>query len=104
MKALKKRLIVLLIIAVALFISNPSIGTHKEKIANKFKEENPLSGKIGGADLIKEVIAYDNYYLFSIGKISVTDDPVSFGIAGFVVVFASLDLNKYKDLLKEQFG
>ena len=103
MKALKKRLIVLLIIAVALFISNPNLSTHKEKIADKFKEENPLSGKLGGADLIKEVVAYDNYYLFSIGKISVTDDPVSFGIAGFVIVFASLDLLKYKDMLEDKF-
>ena len=103
MKALKKRLVVLLLIAGALFISNPKLSTHKEKIAEKFKEENPLAGKIGGADLIKEIVAYDNYYLFSLGRISVTNDPVSFGVAGFVVVFASLDINKYRDILKKHF-
>jgi len=84
-----------------LFISNPKLSTHKEKIAAKFKEENPSASKIGGADLIKEIVAYDNYYLFSLGKISVINDHISFGVAGFVVVFASLDVNKYKDMLKE---
>lgn len=101
MKTLRRRLIFLLIIAIALFVSNPDIHNHQDKIVKKFKEENPLSGKLGGGELIKEIIAYDNYYVCSIGKISVTDEPVSFGIAGFVVVFASLDLLKYKDKLSK---
>ncbi len=102
MKALRKRLIIILIIAVALFISNPDLHKHQGKIIGKFKRENPLSGKLGGGKLIKEIVAYDNYYVCSVGKISVTDEPVSFGIAGFVVVFASLDLLKYKEMIKDE--
>jgi len=99
MKAFRRRIIILLIAAAALFISNPDIHSHRGKIVGKFKEENPLTGKLGGGELVKEIIAYENYYVCSMGKISVTDEPVSFGIAGFVVVFASLDLMKYKEML-----
>ena len=102
MKALRKRLIILLIAAAALFISNPDLHKHQGKIIGKFKEENPLTGKLGGGELIKEIVAYDNYYVCSVGKISITGDPVSFGIAGFVVVFASLDLMKYKEMIKDK--
>ncbi len=91
----------LLIAAVALFISNPDLNSHQGKIVEKFKEENPLTGKLGGGKLVKEIIAYDNYYVCSVGKISVTDEPVSFGIAGFVIVFTSLDLLKYKDMFSK---
>ena len=101
MKALRRRLIFLLIAAGALFISNPNIHSHQGKIIEKFNEENPLTGKLGGGELIKEIVAYDNYYVCSVGKISITDEPVSFGIAGFVVVFASLDLLKYKEMLEK---
>ncbi len=101
MKAFRRRIIFLLIAAAALFISNPDIHSHRGKIVEKFKAENPLTGKFGGGELVKEVIAYENYYVCSMGKISVTDEPVSFGIAGFVVVFASLDLLKYKDKLEK---
>ena len=94
MKALRKRLIIILIAAVGLFITNPDLDSHQDKIVEKFKEENPLSGKLGGGALVKEIIDYDNYYVCSIGKISVTDKPISLGFAGFVFVFASLDLLK----------
>ena len=102
MKSFKSRIIFLALAALALFISNPKLSTHKDKIVEKFKQENPISGKLGAGDLIKEVIAYDDYYLFSLGKISITGDPVSFGIAGFVIVFASLDLAKYKDMVPKE--
>lgn len=99
MKALKRRLVFLLVAALALYVSNPSIEQHQLKIEEKFKEENPIAGKLGVGGLVKEIVAYENYYLCSIGKVSVADKPISFGIAGFVLVFTSLDLMKYKDMI-----
>ena len=94
MKVLKKRLITILIIAVALFFLNPKISTHQKKIAEKIKEQNPIVGSFFGTELSKYAITYDNYYFFSITRISITKDAVSFGIGGFVIVFANLDIIK----------
>ena len=102
MKALKNRLIFILVLAGALFISNPDLHKHQEKIVEKFKEENPVIGRIGGGELVKELVAYNNYYVCSVGKVSVADEPISLGIAGFVIVFASLDLMKYKEMLEDK--
>jgi hypothetical protein len=101
MKSLARRLIILLIIAAALFVSNPDLKKHQDKIVEKFKQENPVTGALGAGELIKQVVAYDNYYICSLGKISVTNETVSFGIAGFVIVYSTLDLMKYKDKLPD---
>ncbi|NJO92761.1 MAG: hypothetical protein HC831_30185 [Chloroflexia bacterium] len=77
----------------------PTSKITRIKIVEKYKEENPLTGALGAGDLVKEVIAYKNYHICSVGKISVTDESVSIGIAGFVYVYGSLDLMKYKDLV-----
>jgi|GEM_PF-2386443 predicted phosphodiesterase len=99
MKSFRGKLIFAILIAAALSVSNPDINKHREKIAEKFKEQNPVSGILGAGDLVKKVISYDNYYLFSKGKISVTNESVSFGIASFVFVYGNLDLIKYKDMV-----
>ncbi|MDF1549100.1 MAG: hypothetical protein P1P88_14845, partial [Bacteroidales bacterium] len=64
-----------------------------------YNEENPLTGAFGAGKLLENVLAYENHYFYSTGKISVTNESVSFGIAGFVIVYKSLDLNKYKDMI-----
>ncbi len=100
MKRIKRFFIFLIILAIVLFISNPDKQDHQDKIIEKYKEENPLTGALGAGDLVKEVIAYKNYHICSVGKISVTDESVSIGIAGFVYVYGSLDLMKYKDRIQ----
>jgi len=99
MKKIRRFLIFLVILAVVLFISNPDKKDHRDKIVEKYKDENPLTGALGAGDLVKEVIAYKNYHVYSIGKISVTDEAVSIGLFGFVYVYGSLDLMKYKDMI-----
>ena len=99
MKSIRRFFIFIIIAAVALFISNPDKNDHQEKIVEKYKEENPLTGAFGAGDLVKEVVAYKNYHICSVGKISVTNESVSIGFAGFVYVYGSLDLMKYKDMI-----
>jgi hypothetical protein len=56
---------------------------------------------LGAGEFVRNLIAYKNYYVFSMGKISATNETVSFGIAGFVIVYANMDLMKYKDRFQE---
>ena len=99
MKGIRNFFIFLVLLTIVLFISNPDIKDHQDKIVEKYKEENPLTGALGAGDLVKEVIAYKNYHIFSVGKISVTNESVSIGIVGFVYVYGSMDLMKYKDMI-----
>lgn len=104
MKSLRGKILLVAIIAIALFVSNPDINKHREKIVEKFKQENPISGFVGAGELVKEIVAYENYYLFSYGKISVSNESVSFGIAGFVIVYKSLDILKYKEMIPKNIS
>lgn len=101
MRSIRRFLLFLIIVVAALAVSNPDLRKHQDKIIEKYNQENPLSGSFGAGEIIKRVIAYDNYYLFSLGKISITNETVSFGIAGFVIVFESLDVLKYKDMFQK---
>ncbi len=99
MKSLSRKLIFLAIIGVALLVSNPDLKKHQDKIIEKYNQQNPLTGAFGAGELVRQVVAYKSYYFFSIGKISVTNESVSFGIAGFVIVYENLDLIKYKEMV-----
>jgi len=101
MKSFGKKIIALIFIAALLVMLNPDLRKHQDKIIEKFKQENPLTGALGAGELVRNIVAYKNYYVFSLGKISATDETVSFGIAGFVIVYANMDLLKYKDRLQE---
>jgi hypothetical protein len=101
MKSIVKKLIWLIILAIFLFITNPNLKKHQDKIVEKYKQENPITGAFGAGEAVSRAIAYENYYVFSRGKISINNEPVSFGIAGFVIVHGKLDLMKYKDKLEE---
>jgi hypothetical protein len=101
MKSLPRKLIFLVIIAVTLLISNPDLKKHQDKIIEKYNQANPLTGALGAGEIVRQVVAYKSYYFWSVGKISVTNESVSFGIAGFVFVYGNLDLMKYKDKLPD---
>ena len=101
MKKLRNYLIVILIISLILFITKPNHKAHQEKIIEKYKQENPITGQLGAGDYFAKLISFHDYYVFSIAKISVDGTPISFGIAGFVIVFGSTDLYKYKDKYKD---
>jgi hypothetical protein len=101
MKKFRNFLIFLIILAIILLITKPSQQSHLDKISEKFKKENPLTGSLGGAEYFAKIISYHDYYFFSVGKISIDSKPISFGIAGFVVVYGSTDLNDYKDKYRD---
>jgi hypothetical protein len=94
-----KKLIFIVIAAVLLLILNPDQKKHQDKIIEKYNEANPLTGSLGAGELLRNIVAYKSYYLWSVGKISVTNESISFGIAGFVIVYGDLDIMKYKDKL-----
>ena len=100
MKKIKRLFIFLLVIGVLLLLTNPSLEKHKKKIVEKFNQENPITGQFVAGDILTKAIAYDDYYLFSLSKISLNNKTISFGIAGFVVVYKSLDIYKIEDLIK----
>jgi hypothetical protein len=87
----------LIILAVLLLITKPSQQAHLDKISEKFKKENPLTGTLGGADYFSKIVSYHDHYFYSETKISLDNKPLSFGIFGLVVVHGSTDLNEYKD-------
>lgn len=99
MKSIKRFFFTIIILGGILFFTNPDKQDHQEKIVEKYKEENPLTGALGAGEFVKEMVSYHNYHVCSISKISGMDKSVSFGIAGYVMVFSSLDINKYKDML-----
>ena len=99
MRGLRRFFVFLIVVIIALLISNPDKTKHETKIIEKYKEENPLTGAFGAGELVKNIVAYKNYYLFSMGEISINNETISFGIAGFVIVYKSLDLNKYKNMI-----
>jgi hypothetical protein len=101
MKNFGRKIIILIFVAVMLVILNPNLRKHQDKIIEKYKQENPVISLIPADELVRKLIAYKNYYFFSVSKISVTNETVSFGIAGFVIVYGSLDLMKYKDKVQE---
>lgn len=101
MRSFVKKIVWLIIIGVILAITNPGLKKHQDKIVEKYKQENPITGAFGAGEAVSRAIAYENYYVFSRGKISINNEPVSFGIAGFVIVHGKLDLMKYKDKLEE---
>lgn len=100
MRKIKRLFIFIIVLGILLLISNPSSEKHKKKIVEKFKKENPLTGQLGAGDLLTKAISYDDYYLFSISRISINNEAISFGVGSYVLVYKSLDIYKLEDLLK----
>ena len=86
-----KEVIITLVVIIILLLSNPTEKKHRNMLID-------THSKISGVALIDDTIGnlamhlgmglggfeYNNYYLFSIGKVRLTDEPASIGIAGFV--------------------
>lgn len=89
-----KEVIITLVVIILLLVSNPDEQKHRSKLIE-------TNSKITDIELIDDTLGnlamhlgmgiagfeYNNYYLFSVGKVRLTDEPVSFGVAGFVFLF-----------------
>ncbi len=101
MNKAKFTIIILVILLLAALLGNPSHAKHKEKIWQKYRQQNPITGTLLGfadvKDEILAVVAYEDYYLFSITYVSLNSDyKISFGAMGVVVV-GNLDLKQFYD-------
>jgi len=101
MKSFVRKLLILIFAAALLVILNPGLTKHQDKIIAKFKQDNTLIGLLPADDLIRGVVTYHDFYLFSTCKILGIDETVSLGIAGFVIVFANMDVAKNLDKLQK---
>ena len=99
MKKIRNFLLLIVAAAALLLLSKPDFDKHKQAIIKTFNEENPIAGQLGGGDVFVKAVSYHDNYVFSMTKFSVNDKTISYGIAGYVIVVESLDVNKYKDLL-----
>ena len=79
-----KKIILLAILLIGLFLTNPSYEKHKAEINETFKADHPLVGKIGGGKLLSGLTDYNNYFLCSTTELD--NQQVSFGIMGIVFV------------------
>tara|TARA_B110000090_G_C12979591_1_gene292229 strand:- start:95 stop:394 length:300 start_codon:yes stop_codon:yes gene_type:complete len=88
-----KEAVITLLVIIILLVSNPNEQNHRKKLID-------IQSRISGIELIDDTIGnlamhlglglggfeYNNYYLFSIGKVSLTDELASIGVAGFVFI------------------
>lgn len=93
MKNSLKILIVIALILTLAFFTNPSLQKHRGAIADRYAEENPITGALGVGTLISNVsVSYNNYFFFSTARLE--DKTVSIGLFGKVFITQSLDLYK----------
>jgi hypothetical protein len=79
---MKRFFLILLVIAGALAWSNPSAGDHRRAVGDRFKAENPIISIFKGDQVVANLVGYDSYGLFSVGRVA--DKPVSVGVFGKV--------------------
>ena len=108
-------LVIIALIAVVAFITNPDEAAHKTAMQERANtvmdeivaEQNPLVGiawnTLNGSRLLNEFVnasvTSDNYFLFSVTKLNWDNESYSVGIGAFGNVFISRRLNK--DLAEE---
>ena len=82
-------LVVLLVAAVLLAVTNPSAEQHRESIAAEFAEQRPLAGAVG----LGAVSAYfTDMHSFVLGSYTMKgDELVSIGLLGMVWVVGEGD-------------
>lgn len=117
MKKLKRLFIVLLVVAIAAFITNPSKEDHKnavkiklgevmkESMGNATNDLEKLGQDIGmvfgGAlkdQLVESMLITDNYFVFSVSKVRWMGEEKLVSVGAFRYVFVS---NKVKKVFKE---
>ena len=99
MKKVRNILIVLGVLIVIALITNPSFDKHKERIQQKFEEQNPVTGMLGMGKVMINLLQYKNYYVYSYTYEPYKNNKVSFGILGGVFVI-NLDINQVLDEVK----
>jgi len=116
MKKLKRLFVLLLIVAVAAFITNPSEDDHKDAVKEKFGEAmkesmgsattdfeklgQDIGMVFGGAlkdQLVESMLISENYYVFSLSKVRWMGEEKLVSVGAFRYVFVS---NKVKKVFK----
>jgi hypothetical protein len=77
-------LLVVLVVAVLLAVTNPSADTHRKAIADEYKAERPLAGAVGLGTLSAQLPEYHSAVLGS--YTTEGDDITSIGLLGMVFV------------------
>jgi|JFJP01.1.fsa_nt_gi putative Mn2+ efflux pump MntP len=93
---MKKGLKILIFIGVLLvvaYFTNPKSQTHKNKVTERFQEQNPITGALGLGSFVTNIaLEYNDYQIFSLGKFD--NKIISIGLFGMVFIPASLDINQ----------
>lgn len=79
-----RHLILLIVVAVVMFATNPGEEKHEEKIRETYSDENPVAGALGAAWLRSKTIDYTNYTVLSLSRID--DEVVGIGLFGMVYI------------------
>lgn len=81
---MKKILILVIVLMAVAALTNPSHSSHREKIKETFKADNPLISAVGGGEVYTRLVDYHSYIFYS--KTTLDDETVSTGIFGVVWV------------------
>lgn len=79
-----RQLILLIVIAVVMFATNPSKEHHEDKIRETYNDETPVAGALGAGWLRSKTIDYTDYIVLSLSRID--DEVVAIGLFGKVFV------------------
>jgi len=96
---MKKIFILLVLILIVAYFTNPKFEKHKEKIIEAYKNENTLTGIVGLGNVVANFTHYHDKYFFSYTTDPKNEEKITLGVFGFVAVLESLDI----DMLKEKF-
>ena len=77
-------ILVLLVLAVLLAVTNPSVDTHRRAIADEYKAQRPLAGAVGLGTLTAQLPEYHSAVVAS--YTSAGDEITSIGVLGMVFV------------------
>ena len=88
---MKKFFWILVVILLIALITRPNHEDHKDKIKRKFKENNPVTGAVGGGNVFAGMVNYHDYYIFT--TTTLQDKTVSVGAFQVVYVYKDLDID-----------
>lgn len=89
---MKRIVIVIVLVVVFALVSNPGFEKHQSKINEKFAQENPIAGSLGGGRLYSGLVKYKDFYVFS--YTSRNQEVVSVGFFSLVLVIKDIDVMK----------
>lgn len=83
-------IVILMVMGILLFFTNPTYDSHQNKINDQFKKENKVVGFLGGGKAVGALSTYHNYLLFSTTVLD--GDLLSIGVLSKVIVLRDLKL------------